>query len=372
MGAGRVVHHLAQIRFDRRIVHEAPVAIDVFHELQVMRQIGAAAWQGAGPAIAATAATRPTAATIAVKTPRSVQVREAAVRSQRNPIAESTVDTMSVAAGEMVSPVQSVKYAPKIVEGGECDERGRDRLRHRQGRRSDRACCATEDTAFSFKDEEEGSIFSAWTRRHFLVGSPSRADSHPCWPSARPIAAQALPEKVRGVQILVFDTFGTVVDWRSAVIAEGEKLGKEKGLKVDWAAFADAWRGGYGPSMNRVRTGELPWTKLDVLHRMTLDGLIEKFKITGLTEDEKKHFNKVWHRLHGWPDAVSGLTRLKKRFVISPLSNGNVSLLTDMAKFAGLPWDTVLSTELVRHYKPDKGDLPDAGRILGSAAVGGR
>jgi 2-haloacid dehalogenase len=123
---------------------------------------------------------------------------------------------------------------------------------------------------------------------------------------------------------------------------------------VDWPAFADAWRGGYGPSMNRVRSGELPWTKLDVLHRMTLDQLLVRFKIEGLSEDEKKHLNRVWHRLKGWPDSVAGLTRLKKRFVIAPLSNGNLSLLTNMAKFAGLPWDCILSTELVRHYKPDK------------------
>ena len=169
------------------------------------------------------------------------------------------------------------------------------------------------------------------------------------------------------------------MDWRSSVIAEGEKLGKEKGLKVDWAAFADAWRGGYGPSMNLVRTGKLPWTKLDVLHRMVLDELLPKFKIEGLTEAEKAHFNKAWHRLHGWPDSVAGLTRLKKRFVISPLSNGNVSLLTNMAKFAGLPWDTVLSTELVRHYKPDKEtylmpgefwDLPPSGVMMVAAHAG--
>lgn len=192
-------------------------------------------------------------------------------------------------------------------------------------------------------------------------------------------AAQNTPDKLRGVQLLVFDTFGTVVDWRSSVIAEGEKLGKAKGLKVDWAAFADAWRGGYGPSMNLVRTGKLPWTKLDVLHRMVLDDLLPKFKIEGLTEEEKAHFNKVWHRLHGWPDSAAGLTRLKKRFVISPLSNGNVSLLTDMAKFAGLPWDTVLSTELVRHYKPDKEtylmpgefwDLPPSGVMMVAAHAG--
>jgi 2-haloacid dehalogenase len=155
-------------------------------------------------------------------------------------------------------------------------------------------------------------------------------------------------------QILVCDTFGTVVDWRSAVIAEGIALGKAKNLDVDWPAFADAWRAGYGPSMNRVRTGAQPWTKLDVLHRATLDGLLTRFKIDNLTEAEKQHFNKVWHRLKGWPDSVAGLTRLKKRYVIAPLSNGNVSLLTNMAKFAGLPWDVILSTELVRHYKPDK------------------
>ena len=207
-------------------------------------------------------------------------------------------------------------------------------------------------------------------RREFVAGSLA---------AAALLQAREAPAQVNGVQILVFDTFGTVVDWRGSVIAECEKLGKAKGLNVDWAAFADAWRGGYGPSMNRVRTGELPWTKLDALHRMTLDGLIEKFKITGLTEDEKKNFNKVWHRLHGWPDSVSGLTRLKKRFVISPLSNGNVSLLTDMAKFAGLPWDTVLSTELVRHYKPDKEtylmpgefwDLPPSGVMMVAAHEG--
>lgn len=156
-------------------------------------------------------------------------------------------------------------------------------------------------------------------------------------------------------RVLVFDTFGTVVDWRTSVTAEGQRLGRAKGLtNVDWAAFADAWRAGYGPSMNRVRTGEVPWTKLDVLHRQTLDGLLAKFKIEGLTEAEKAQFNKAWHRLDPWPDAVEGLTRLKARFVIAPLSNGNLSLLTEMAKHAKLPWDCILATELVRHYKPDK------------------
>lgn len=188
-------------------------------------------------------------------------------------------------------------------------------------------------------------------RRDFLAGTMA-AGGFAALAGDR--AAEAQTSSAKPAQLLVFDTFGTVVDWRSAVIAEGEQLGRRKSLKVDWAAFADAWRGGYGPSMEKVRKGELPWTKLDVLHRRILDELLVKFKIEGLSEPEKADFNKVWHRLRGWPDAVEGLTRLKKRYVIAPLSNGNVSLLTDMAKFAGLPWDTVLSTELVRHYKPDK------------------
>jgi len=155
------------------------------------------------------------------------------------------------------------------------------------------------------------------------------------------------------VQILAFDVFGTVVDWRSSVIAEGERLGRAKGLSVDWAKFADAWRAGYGPSMSRVRKGELPWTKLDALHRMTLNELLRQFKIEGLSEDETVRLNRVWHRLQPWPDAVEGLGRLRARFVLATLSNGNVALLTNMAKHAKLPWDCILSAEIVRHYKPD-------------------
>ena len=193
-------------------------------------------------------------------------------------------------------------------------------------------------------------------RRDFLLSGIAAGGLAPLLAARQSEAGQqGAPEKVRDVQILVFDTFGTVVDWRSAVTAEGEKLGREKGIKgVDWAAFADAWRAGYGPSMNRVRTGQLPWTKLDDLHRMTLDSILPKFKVDNLTEDEKKHFNKAWHRLRGWPDTVAGLTRLKKRYVLSPLSNGNMALLTDMAKFAGLPWDCILASDVAKHYKPDK------------------
>ena len=155
------------------------------------------------------------------------------------------------------------------------------------------------------------------------------------------------------VKVLAFDVFGTVVDWRSSVIAEGEQLGKMKKLNVDWTAFADAWRAVYRPSLDRVQKGELPWTKLDVLHRMSLEEILKKFTIEGLSEDEKAHFNRVWHRLKPWPDSVPGLKRLKSRFVITTLSNGNISLLTNMAKHAGLPWDCILSAENVQHYKPD-------------------
>jgi hypothetical protein len=110
-----------------------------------------------------------------------------------------------------------------------------------------------------------------------------------------------------------------------------------KGIPRDGAKFADAWRAGYGPSMNRVRTGELPWTRLDDLHRMTLDRILTEFKMAGLTDAEKDTLNRAWHRLRPWPDSVAGLSRLKKAFIIAPLSNGNISLMTDMAKHAGLP-----------------------------------
>jgi 2-haloacid dehalogenase len=155
------------------------------------------------------------------------------------------------------------------------------------------------------------------------------------------------------VKALVFDTFGTVVDWRTSVAEQMEQLAKRKGIKIDAIKFAETWRAGYGPSMNRVRTGELRWTKLDDLHRMILDKLLGDFGITGLSEDEKKDLNRAWHRLHPWPDAVSGLTRLKKKFIIAPLSNGNIGLMTDLAKYGGLPWDCILGAELVHHYKPD-------------------
>jgi len=161
------------------------------------------------------------------------------------------------------------------------------------------------------------------------------------------------PRNTLGVHALVFDVFGTVVDWRASIIREGQMLAERKGFTIDWGVFADRWRAGYGPSMNRVRSGELPWTKLDELHRMVLDELVSEFGLTELSEEELVAFNLAWHRLSPWPDTLAGLNRLRNEYVIASLSNGNVSLLVDIAKNAGIQWDTVLSAELSRHYKPD-------------------
>ena len=154
------------------------------------------------------------------------------------------------------------------------------------------------------------------------------------------------------VKALGFDVFGTVVDWRTSIAREGEAFGREHKLTVDWLAFAVAWRGLYQPMMNKVRNGEIGWTKLDDLHRMALDQLLKEFRITGLAEKDIDYLNRAWHRLDPWPDSVPGLTRLKTKYVLTTLSNGNVALMVNMAKRAGLPWDTILGAEPTRHYKP--------------------
>jgi 2-haloacid dehalogenase len=159
---------------------------------------------------------------------------------------------------------------------------------------------------------------------------------------------------LESVKACVFDTFGTVVDWRSSVIAEGTAWGNAKGLNIDWVEFADRWRMGYTPAMHKVRKGELPWTGLDDLQRMILDGLLNDYGIEGLSEEEKIDWAHVWRRLKPWPDSVEGLTRLKNKYIISPMSNGNVALMVHLAKFADLPWDVILGSDLVRHYKPDR------------------
>jgi 2-haloacid dehalogenase len=157
-----------------------------------------------------------------------------------------------------------------------------------------------------------------------------------------------------GIKALTFDVFGTVVDWHGSVAREMRELAAKKGLRVNAVKFTKAWRAGYRPAMDRVRSGELPWMKIDVLHRMILDELLVQSKIAdALSEQEKVDLNRVWHRLKPWPDAPRGLKRLKQRYIIATLSNGNTGLLVNMAKQGGLPWDCVFSSETFHHYKPD-------------------
>jgi len=154
---------------------------------------------------------------------------------------------------------------------------------------------------------------------------------------------------------LVFDVFGTVVDWHGSVAREVRELARAKGLRINAVKFAKAWRAGYRPAMDRVRRGEAPFEKIDVIHRAILEDVLRQFRVTTLAEDEKAHLNLVWHRLKPWPDAVRGLKRLKSKHIIATLSNGNTGLLVDMAKHGGLPWDCVFSSDTFKLFKPDPG-----------------
>ena len=167
------------------------------------------------------------------------------------------------------------------------------------------------------------------------------------------------------VKALAFDIFGTVVDWRTSITREGQLLQQRLALPAqDWAAFADDWRAGYQPAMHEVRSGALPWTDIDGLHRRILDRLLAARRLE-LNDADAADFNRVWHRLIPWPDSVAGLHRLKQRYTITSLSNGNMALLVNLAKHAGLPWDAVLSAELFQHYKPDPEVYVGAARLLG-------
>ncbi len=168
------------------------------------------------------------------------------------------------------------------------------------------------------------------------------------------------------VKALVFDVFGTVVDWRTSLIADFTKWSETRGIKADWTALVDGWRAVYSASMDKVRKHpERGYMILDTLHRQSLEKLVAQFSISGFNEADLHYLTMGWHRLHAWPDSVSGLTQLKTKYIIGPLSNGNVALLTNMAKFAGLPWDLVLSAELFEHYKPDPETYLGAARLLG-------
>jgi 2-haloacid dehalogenase len=171
--------------------------------------------------------------------------------------------------------------------------------------------------------------------------------------------------KVPPVEALVFDVFGTVVDWRTSLIDDFTKWSESRGIKADWAALVDAWRGAYVPSMDEVRRNpQREFLMLDTLHRRSLERLVAEFDIKGLRDDDLDYMTRGWHRLRPWPDSVSGLGRIKSKYLIAPLSNGNVGLLTRMAKNVGLPWDLILSAELFAHYKPDPEVYLGAARLL--------
>jgi 2-haloacid dehalogenase len=176
---------------------------------------------------------------------------------------------------------------------------------------------------------------------------------------------EARMSDLSALKALVFDVFGTVVDWRTSLINDFTKWGETRGIKADWVALVDGWRGVYTASMDEVRKHpERGYVILDVLHRRSLEILVKDLGVPGLSQADLHHLTMGWHRLHPWPDSLAGLTRLKTKFIISPLSNGNVALLTNMAKFARLPWDLIMSAELFEHYKPDPETYLGAAKLL--------
>ena len=154
------------------------------------------------------------------------------------------------------------------------------------------------------------------------------------------------------VKALFFDVFGTLVDWRTSIARESESVLAPLGYAADWLSFADAWRGEYQGAMEEVRSGRLPFCKLDVLHRRNLDRILPRFGAEALGEDDRRHLNMAWHRLDAWPDVASGLARLKRRYFLAPLSNGNISLMVDLARRNDFPWDAILGAEFAGDYKP--------------------
>ena len=167
------------------------------------------------------------------------------------------------------------------------------------------------------------------------------------------------------VKALVFDVFGTVVDWRTSISRQAAEFGSKHGITADWNQFADDWRAGYGTGMAKVNSGEVEWKIVDQIHRERLDVLLEQYKFPSIDEPELVEFNKSWHRLDGWPDSTGGLTRFKSKYIIASLSNGNIALLTNMAKYANLPWDAVLSAELAGKYKGHPWAYQKTAQLLG-------
>jgi 2-haloacid dehalogenase len=169
------------------------------------------------------------------------------------------------------------------------------------------------------------------------------------------------------IEALLFDVFGTVVDWRTSLIRQLGDFGRANGLTADWATLADDWRAQYEPAMRKVRNGQRPWISLERLHRESLDDLLPRHSLSALTDVQRQKLVMSWHFLDPWPDSVAGLTRLKRKYIIGTLSNGGVRLLTDMARYAGLPWDVILSSDNFRHYKPDPSVYLGAAELLDTA-----
>jgi 2-haloacid dehalogenase len=156
----------------------------------------------------------------------------------------------------------------------------------------------------------------------------------------------------RDVKTLLFDVFGTLVDWRSSIAREARRILEPHGVATDWTAFADAWRDQYQPAMEAVRTGAIAFCKLDALHRRNLDIVLRDFGFEAIGEAARMQLNLAWHRLDAWPDVPEGLARLRTKFLVAPCSNGNISLMVDLARRNGLQWDAILGAELARDYKP--------------------
>ncbi len=154
------------------------------------------------------------------------------------------------------------------------------------------------------------------------------------------------------VKALFFDVFGTLVDWRTSIAREAERILAPLGQRQDWLAFADAWRGEYQPAMEEVRAGRIPFSKLDVLHRYNLERILPRFGIQGLSEETLAELNLAWHRLDAWPDVLEGLKRLRERHLLAPVSNGNISIMVDLARRNRFPWDAILGAEVAGDYKP--------------------
>ncbi len=171
------------------------------------------------------------------------------------------------------------------------------------------------------------------------------------------------------ISTVIFDVYGTVVDWRAGVIAEAQALGERKGIEgVDWAAFTDAWKDGYRPAMDEVNAGKRSWATNDVLQRQRLDEIVDEFGLAGLTEADKDGLNRAWHRLSPWPDSIPGLVRIKAKHPIGAFSNGSFYLLANMARHSGLPWDFILSADNFRTYKPAPGIYLGTIELLGGEA----